>query len=80
MLLSAPLQNTSVQGAISHLFEGHMQSFVECENIEYKSARRETYMDLSLEVSIVLRADNVHHVQGGAQKLSLCPTASLQCL
>ena len=46
----ALLQNTRVKGAISHLFEGHTQSFVECVNVEYKSARKETYMDLSLDV------------------------------
>eukprot|EP00891_Asterochloris_glomerata_P000046 jgi/Astpho2/46/Aster-07498 len=48
--LEEKMKNTRVQGAISHLFEGHTQSFVECVNVEYKSARKETYMDLSLDV------------------------------
>ena len=47
---NAPLQNTRIQGAVSHLFEGHLQSLVECVNVEFKSAQKETYMDLSLDV------------------------------
>ena len=44
------LQNTKVQGAISHLFEGHTFNFVECINVDYKSTRKESYMDLQLDV------------------------------
>lgn len=44
------LQNTKVQGAINHLFEGHTFNFVECINVEYKSTRKESYMDLQLDV------------------------------
>ena len=43
-------QNTKVQGAISHLFEGHTFNFVECINVDYKSTRKESYMDLQLDV------------------------------
>lgn len=45
-----PVQNTKVQGAINHLFEGHTFNFVECINVEYKSTRKESYMDLQLDV------------------------------
>lgn len=44
------LQNTKVQGTISHLFEGHTFNFVECINVDYKSTRKESYMDLQLDV------------------------------
>lgn len=44
------LQNTKVQGAINHLFEGHTFNFVECINVDYKSTRKESYMDLQLDV------------------------------
>lgn len=44
------MQNTTVQGAINHLFEGHTFNYVECINVEYKSTRKESYMDLQLDV------------------------------
>lgn len=44
------LQNTKVQGAINHLFEGHTFNYVECVNVDYKSTRKESYMDLQLDV------------------------------
>ena len=44
------IQNTKVQGAINHLFEGHTFNYVECINVEYKSTRKESYMDLQLDV------------------------------
>jgi len=49
-LALSDLQNTKVQGAISHLFEGHTVNFVECINVDYKSNRKESYMDLQLDV------------------------------
>ena len=49
-MLPFVLQNTKVQGAISHLFEGHTFNFVECINVDYKSTRKESYMDLQLDV------------------------------
>ena len=44
------VQNTKVQGAINRLFEGHTFNFVECINVDYKSTRKESYMDLQLDV------------------------------
>ncbi|KAL3154338.1 hypothetical protein ABBQ32_013820 [Trebouxia sp. C0010 RCD-2024] len=48
--LEEKMKNTKVQGAINHLFEGHTFNFVECINVEYKSTRKESYMDLQLDV------------------------------
>ncbi|KAA6424444.1 MAG: hypothetical protein FRX49_05656 [Trebouxia sp. A1-2] len=48
--LEEKMKNTKVQGAISHLFEGHTVNFVECINVDYKSNRKESYMDLQLDV------------------------------
>ena len=35
---------------INQLFEGHTLNFVECLNVEYKSTRKESFMDLQLDV------------------------------
>jgi ubiquitin carboxyl-terminal hydrolase 7 len=39
-----------VERIINDLFEGHTYSFVECSNVDYKSTRRESFMDLQLDV------------------------------
>jgi ubiquitin carboxyl-terminal hydrolase 7 len=44
------LQGTKVEGTIARLFEGHMHMFIECINVDYKSTRRESFMDLQLDV------------------------------
>ena len=44
------LQGTKVEGTIGRLFEGHMHMFIECINVDYKSTRRESFMDLQLDV------------------------------
>lgn len=49
-LFGVCFQNTKVQGAINRLFEGHTHNFVECINVDYKSTRKESYMDLQLDV------------------------------
>ncbi len=43
-------QNTTVEGTIAKLFEGHTHNFLECVNVDVKSSRRESYMDLQLDV------------------------------
>jgi len=35
---------------INELFEGHTFNFLECVNVDYKSSRRESFMDLQLDV------------------------------
>lgn len=32
------------------MFEGHTINFLECVNVDYKSSRRESFMDLQLDV------------------------------
>jgi ubiquitin carboxyl-terminal hydrolase 7 len=35
---------------INELFEGHTFNFIECVGVDYKSSRRESFMDLQLDV------------------------------
>lgn len=35
---------------INELFEGHTSNYLECVNIDYTSSRRESFMDLQLDV------------------------------
>jgi ubiquitin carboxyl-terminal hydrolase 7 len=35
---------------INELFEGHTSNYLECVNVDYKSSRRESFMDLQLDV------------------------------
>ena len=44
------VQGTKVEGTIGRLFEGHMHMFIECIDVDYKSTRRESFMDLQLDV------------------------------
>lgn len=44
------VQGTKVEGTIGQLFEGHMHMFIECINVDYKSTRQESFMDLQLDV------------------------------
>lgn len=44
------LQGTRVEKVINELFEGHTLNFIECVNVDYKSSRRESFMDLQLDV------------------------------
>ena len=48
--MHCPQQGTKVEGTIARLFEGHMHMFIECINVDVKSTRRESYMDLQLDV------------------------------
>ncbi len=43
-------QNTKVEKTINELFEGHTYNFIECIDVEYKSTRKESFMDLQLDV------------------------------
>ena len=44
------VQGTRVERVISEVFEGHTVNFVKCVNVEAESTRRESFMDLSLDV------------------------------
>ena len=39
-----------MEGVISRLFEGHIQKSITCLNVPYKSAKRDAYMDIFLDV------------------------------
>lgn len=39
-----------MERTINELFEGHTYNFIECVNVDYRSTRRESYMDLQLDV------------------------------
>lgn len=43
-------QGTRVEKVINEVFEGHTHNFIECVDVEYKSTRRESFMDLQLDV------------------------------
>lgn len=44
------LQGTKVEGVINKLFEGRILKFIECLNVDYKSTKRDDYMDIFLDV------------------------------
>ncbi|EFJ41244.1 hypothetical protein VOLCADRAFT_40312, partial [Volvox carteri f. nagariensis] len=48
--LEEKMKNTKVEKTINELFEGHTYSFIECINVSYKSTRKESFMDLQLDV------------------------------
>mmetsp|Transcript_19656 Transcript_19656/g.42954 ORF Transcript_19656/g.42954 Transcript_19656/m.42954 type:complete len:1106 (-) Transcript_19656:700-4017(-) len=48
--LEEKMKSTTVQGTIQHLFEGHIVNYIECMNVDYKSTRKEAFLDLQLDV------------------------------
>lgn len=45
---SLPTQGTRVEGMVNKLFEGHTLNYLECINVDYKSSRKESFMDLQV--------------------------------
>lgn len=43
-------QGTKVERVINELFEGHTLNFIECIHVDYKSSRKESFMDLQVGV------------------------------
>jgi ubiquitin C-terminal hydrolase len=43
-------QGTKVEGVINKLFEGRILKFIKCLNVDYKSTKRDDYMDIFLDV------------------------------
>lgn len=39
-----------MEKAINELFEGFTYNFIECIGVDYKSTRKESFMDLQLDV------------------------------
>ena len=48
--LEEKMKGTRVDKTIDHLFQGHVVNYIECINVDYKSTRKESYLDLSLIV------------------------------
>ena len=39
-----------MQGTISNLFEGKMESYIKCSHVDYVSSRVETFFDIQLNI------------------------------
>lgn len=39
-----------MEAVINKLFEGHILKFIECLNVDYKSTKKDEYMDIFLDV------------------------------
>lgn len=48
--LEDKMKGTKVEGVIQQLFEGNTWNYIECVNVDYKSTRTESFMDLQLDV------------------------------
>ncbi|XP_065899368.1 ubiquitin carboxyl-terminal hydrolase 7-like isoform X2 [Dysidea avara] len=48
--LDDKMKGTAVEGTIPQLFEGKMESYVKCTNVDYVSSRIETYFDIQLNI------------------------------
>ncbi len=48
--LEEKMKRTSVENTIAKLFEGHVVNYIECINVDYQSTRKESFMDLQLDV------------------------------
>lgn len=48
--LEEKMKGTRVEGLVNQLFEGHTLNYIRCINVDYKSSRRESFMDLQLDV------------------------------
>ena len=48
--LEEQMKQTTVEGTIQKLFEGHTVNFIQCINVDYKSERKEAFLDLQLDV------------------------------
>ncbi|KAK2196145.1 bifunctional Ubiquitin specific protease [Babesia duncani] len=44
------MKGTLVEGSVKQIFEGEMETYIECVNIDYKSVRNETFEDIQLDV------------------------------
>ena len=48
LLASLPPQGTKVERVINELFEGHTHMIIQCLNVDSKSSRKESFMDLQV--------------------------------
>jgi ubiquitin carboxyl-terminal hydrolase 7 len=48
--LEEKMKGTRVEGTMAALFEGHTETYLECTEVAYASTKRESFMDLQLDV------------------------------
>ncbi|CAJ1368547.1 unnamed protein product [Effrenium voratum] len=48
--LEEKMKNTPSDGSIKRLFEGEMENYIECIDVDYKSKRNETFYDIQLNI------------------------------
>lgn len=48
--LEEQMKGTSMKNSIKELFEGEMENYIECINVDYKSKRNETFYDIQLNI------------------------------
>ena len=48
--LEENMKGTSVEGTMQALFEGHTTTYIECLDVPYVSSRKESFLDLQLDV------------------------------
>eukprot|EP00440_Ansanella_granifera_P045560 gb/GFBE01049357.1/.p1 GENE.gb/GFBE01049357.1/~~gb/GFBE01049357.1/.p1 ORF type:complete len:1302 (+),score=337.04 gb/GFBE01049357.1/:1-3906(+) len=48
--LEERMKNTPSDGSIKRLFEGEMENYIECIDVDYKSRRNETFYDIQLNI------------------------------
>merc|ERR1719330_485384 len=48
--LEEQMKGTSMDGSIKRLFEGEMENYIECIDVDYKSRRNETFYDIQLNI------------------------------
>ena len=44
------LKGSAMDGSIKRLFEGEMENYIECIDVDYKSRRNETFYDIQLNI------------------------------
>jgi len=48
--LEEQMKGTPMDGSIKRLFEGEMENYIECIDVDYKSRRNETFYDIQLNI------------------------------
>ncbi|CAM9917510.1 unnamed protein product [Discosporangium mesarthrocarpum] len=50
--LEEKMKGTAVEGSIQSLFEGQIKSYIKCVNVNFTSAREETYYDIQVPLTL----------------------------
>ncbi|GIX64835.1 ubiquitin carboxyl-terminal hydrolase, putative [Babesia caballi] len=73
------MKGTPVEGSVKQMFEGEMETYIECIDIDYKSCRMETFEDIQLDIqgcsdiyeslkklteAEILSGDNMYEAEG----------------